>query len=77
VESPMRNIRMGKRGEGGRIGRGVATLGKVEEYFLEQMSPGDTCIFSGKVLRFEGIREKECLASQAFALDPKSPSDKG
>ncbi|RUM07085.1 ligase-associated DNA damage response DEXH box helicase [Rhizobium chutanense] len=77
VESPMLNIRMVKRGEGGRIGRGGATLGKVEEYFLEQLSPGDTFVFSGKVLRFEGIRENECLASQAFSLDPKIPSYAG
>ncbi|MGO6982733.1 ligase-associated DNA damage response DEXH box helicase [Rhizobium leguminosarum] len=77
VESPMLNIRMVKRGEGGRIGRGGATLGKVEEYFLEQLSPGDTFVFSGKVLRFEGIRENECLASQAFSLDPKIPSYNG
>jgi ATP-dependent Lhr-like helicase len=29
------------------------------------------------VLRFEGIRENECLASQAFSLDPKIPSYNG
>ncbi|MBO9631297.1 MAG: DNA ligase-associated DEXH box helicase, partial [Shinella sp.] len=77
VESPMLNLRMVKRGEGGRIGRGGATLGKVEEYFLEQLSPGDTFIFAGKVLRFEGIRENEALASQAFSMDPKIPSYAG
>nr|WP_113001234.1 ligase-associated DNA damage response DEXH box helicase [Rhizobium sp. Root1203] len=77
VESPMLNIRMVKRGEAGRIGRGGATLGKVEEYFLEQLSPGDTFIFAGKVLRFEGIRESECLVSQAYSLDPKIPSYAG
>ncbi|MEZ2131126.1 MULTISPECIES: ligase-associated DNA damage response DEXH box helicase [unclassified Sinorhizobium] len=77
VESPMLNIRLVKRGAGGKIGRGGASLGKVEEYFLEQLSPGDTFIFSGKVLRFEGIRENECLASQAFSMDPKIPSYAG
>ncbi|MDP9807643.1 ATP-dependent Lhr-like helicase [Rhizobium tibeticum] len=77
VESPMLNLRMVKRGEGGRLGRGGATLGKVEEYFLEQLSPGDTFIFAGKVLRFEGIRENEALASQAFSMDPKIPSYAG
>ncbi|OWK26532.1 hypothetical protein AJ87_05465 [Rhizobium yanglingense] len=74
VESPMLNIRMVKRGETGKIGRGGGTLGKVEEYFLEQLSAGDTFIFSGKVLRFEGIRENEALVSQAFSFDPKIPS---
>ncbi len=77
VESPMLNLKMVKRGEGGRIGRGGAVLGKMEEYFFEQLSPGDTFIFSGKVLRFEGIRENEALASQAFSLDPKIPSYAG
>ena len=67
VESPMLNLKMVKRGQGGRVGRGGATLGKVEEYFLEQLAPGDTFIFAGKVLRFEGIRENEALASQAFS----------
>jgi ATP-dependent Lhr-like helicase len=68
---------MVKRRPGGRIGRGGAALGKVEEYFTEQLSPGDTFIFSGKVLRFEGIRENECLASQAYSNDPKIPSYAG
>ncbi len=69
--------RMVKRGEKGRIGRGGATLGKVEEYFLEQLSPGDTFAFAGKVLRFEGIRENEALVSQGFSLDPKIPAYAG
>ncbi len=77
VESPMLNLKMVKRGAGGRIGRGGATLGKMEEYFFEQLSPGDTFIFSGKVLRFEGIRENEALASQAYSNDPKIPSYNG
>ncbi len=66
-----------KRNALGSLGRGGAPLGKVEEYFLEQLSPGDTFLFSGKVLRFEGIRENECLASQAFSMDPKIPSYAG
>ena len=77
VESPMLNLKMVKRGKDNRIGRGGATLGKMEEYFFEQLSPGDTFIFSGKVLRFEGIRENEALASQAFSNDPKIPSYNG
>ncbi|MFC3074832.1 ligase-associated DNA damage response DEXH box helicase [Shinella pollutisoli] len=77
VEMPMLNVRMVKRGARGAIGRGGASLGKVEEYFLEMLSPGDTFLFSGKVLRFEGIRENECLVSQAFSLDPKVPAYAG
>jgi len=77
VEMPMLNVRMVKRGAKGAVGRGGASLGKVEEYFLEMLSPGDTFLFSGKVLRFEGIRENECLVSQAFSLDPKVPAYAG
>ncbi|WP_454848101.1 ligase-associated DNA damage response DEXH box helicase [Rhizobium binxianense] len=77
VEEAMLNIRLVKRNALGSLGRGGATLGKVEEYFLEQLAPGDTFLFSGKVLRFEGIRENECLASQAFSMDPKIPSYAG
>ncbi|RVO73417.1 ligase-associated DNA damage response DEXH box helicase [Sinorhizobium medicae] len=77
VESPMLNIRMVKRNQRGSLGRGGMSLGKVEEYFLEMLSPGDTFLFSGKVLRFEGIRDNECLVSQAFSFDPKVPSYAG
>ncbi|MDI7862286.1 ligase-associated DNA damage response DEXH box helicase [Rhizobiaceae bacterium n13] len=77
VEEPMLNIRLVKRNALGSLGRGGMVLGKVEEYFVEQLSPSDTFLFSGKVLRFEGIRENECLASNAFSLDPKIPSYAG
>ncbi|WP_349437140.1 ligase-associated DNA damage response DEXH box helicase [Pararhizobium sp. A13] len=77
IESPMLNVRMVKRNARGSLGRGGMPLGKVEEYFLEMLSPGDTFLFSGKVLRFEGIRENECLVSQGYTLDPKVPSYAG
>lgn len=77
VEMPMLNVRLVKRNHLGSIGRGGMTLGKVEEYFTESLSPGDTFLFSGKVLRFEGIRESECLVSNAFSQDPKIPAYAG
>ena len=77
IESPMLNVRLVKRNARGSLGRGGMSLGKVEEYFLEMLSPGDTFLFSGKVLRFEGIRENECLVSQGYTLDPKVPSYAG
>ncbi|MCA0256349.1 MAG: ligase-associated DNA damage response DEXH box helicase [Proteobacteria bacterium] len=75
VESPMLNVRMVK--SGGKARFGGMMLGKVEEYFLEQLVQGDTFLFSGKVLRFEGIRENECLVSPAFSFDPKIPAYAG
>ncbi|MDO9416296.1 ligase-associated DNA damage response DEXH box helicase [Pararhizobium sp.] len=77
IEMPMLNLRMVKHTARGSLGRGGAALGKVEEYFVEQLSQGDTFLFAGKVLRFEGIRESEALVSQAYTLDPKVPSYAG
>ncbi|OJH59128.1 helicase-related protein, partial [Agrobacterium pusense] len=77
VEAAELNVRMVKRNAKGTVGRGGMSLGKVEEYFLEQLVQGDTFLFAGKVLRFEGIRENECLVSQAFSMDPKIPSYAG
>lgn len=77
IEAAELNVRMVKRNDRGTLGRGGMSLGKVEEYFLEQLVHGDTFVFSGKVLRFEGIRENECLASQASSMDPKIPSYAG
>ncbi len=77
VEMPMLNVRLVKRNHLGSIGRGGMTLGKVEEYFFEQLTQGDTFLFSGKVLRFEGIRDNECLVSNAFSVDPKIPAYAG
>jgi ATP-dependent helicase Lhr and Lhr-like helicase len=76
IEAPSLNVRLVKSGRG-MNSAGGPVLGKVEEYFLEMLTPGDTFLFSGKVLRFEGIRESECLVSNAFTLDPKIPSYAG
>ena len=77
VEATELNVRLVKRNAAGTVGRGGMSLGKVEEYFLEQLVQGDTFLFAGKVLRFEGIRENECLVSNAFSLDPKIPAYAG
>lgn len=77
VEAPMLNVRMISRKNGRTGGRGGPPLGQVEEYFLETLAPGDTFLFSGKILRFEGIRENECLVSQAWNQDPKVPAYAG
>ncbi|MFB9950058.1 ligase-associated DNA damage response DEXH box helicase [Rhizobium puerariae] len=76
VEATELNVRLVRRNNGS-LGRGGLSLGKVEEYFLEQLVQGDTFLFAGKVLRFEGIRENECLVSSAFSLDPKIPAYAG
>ncbi len=52
-------------------------LGEVEEYFIEQLAPGDTFVFAGEVLRFEGLRETDAIVTRAHASDPKVPAYEG
>jgi ATP-dependent helicase Lhr and Lhr-like helicase len=76
IESPVLNVRLVRKGRGA-MGRGGPVLGQVEEYFLETMKQGDTFMFGGRVLRFEGIHENECLASEARSEDPRIPAYAG
>jgi ATP-dependent Lhr-like helicase len=76
VESPMLNVRYVRSGRGA-VSRGGPVLGKIEEYFIEMLAPGDTFLFAGKTLRLEGIRENECFVSNAAAEDAKVPSYAG
>ena len=72
VEMNSLNIRMTGKNKG-TARRGGATLGKIEEGFLETLEPGDTFMFSGMTLRYEGIRDNECHVSKAEGFDPKVP----
>ncbi len=53
---------------GGRV------LGEVDEYFIEQLRPGDAFVLAGEVLRFEGMSETEAFVTRASARDPIIPS---
>ena len=72
IEVPALTVRYVREGRG-MVARGGPALGKIEEAFLETLVPGDTFLFSGKVLRFEGIRENECFVSNAPGKDAKVP----
>ena len=83
VEAPAITLRLGKprrRSDGTsmsgatRMGR---KLGSVEEWFIEQLAPGDTFLFGGEVLRFEGMAETEALVTRAPGEDVKVPSWNG
>jgi ATP-dependent helicase Lhr and Lhr-like helicase len=68
VESPLLRV---------RLGRGPV-LGEFEEYFAQTLVPGDTFIFAGQRLRFEGIREIEVICSRAKGDEPpKVPAYEG
>ncbi|WP_187277387.1 ligase-associated DNA damage response DEXH box helicase [Methylobacterium sp. WL103] len=53
-------------------------LGEIEEDFADTLTPGDTFLFAGEVLRFEGLAEDEAMATRAGpGTDPAIPSYAG
>lgn len=53
-------------------------LGQIEEYFIEGLTPGDTFLFAGEVLRFLSVRETDALVVRApGAENPSIPSYAG
>jgi ATP-dependent Lhr-like helicase len=80
VEATMIKVRLGRgsRARPGTVLPRGRLLGEIEEYFAETMTPGDTFVFAGEVLRYEGISEDEVLATRApSGTDPKVPSYAG
>jgi ATP-dependent Lhr-like helicase len=89
VEAEMLDVRLAHRArEGARPGvpspAGPAPLtpgrilGRIEEYFIEGLTPGDTFIFAGQMLRFIGTRETDALVVRAAGEEnPKIPSYAG
>ncbi len=85
VEAPMVKVRLTRsaaRARGaGRAARpamlGGRILGEIEEWMVDQLSPGDTFLFAGQVLRFEGLHETEALVTRATASEPMVPSWQG
>ena len=76
IESEMLDVRLARRaadrrGAGRTVvaarARGAAPmmpgrrLGQIEEYFIETLTPGDTFLFAGQMLRFVGVAETDVL----------------
>lgn len=59
-----------------RLNRGPI-LGEVEEYFVMGLNPGDTFLFAGRLLRFNGLKETTVQASPATGDAPKIPAYAG
>jgi ATP-dependent helicase Lhr and Lhr-like helicase len=64
-------------GSTGVIARGGRLLGEIEEAFIEGLSPADTFVFSGEVVRYEALVEDQVYVSRANDKDPKVPSYMG
>ena len=78
VEADMIKVRLVRsRASGAMISRGGRLLGEVEEYFIETLTPGDTFVFAGEILKFEALVEDEVYVSRSTATDPKVPAYEG
>jgi ATP-dependent Lhr-like helicase len=79
VEDEMLKVRLAhaKRRLGKRVVVGGRVLGEVEEWFLSQLTAGDTFIFAGEILRFEGLDEFGALATRSNDREPMIPSYQG
>ncbi|MEX2407868.1 MAG: DNA ligase-associated DEXH box helicase, partial [Rhodovibrionaceae bacterium] len=67
VEAPVVKVRL----------RGGRTLGEVEEYFVNGLVPGDSFLFAGQLLVFEGLRENAAIARRGGTGEPKIPAYAG
>jgi ATP-dependent helicase Lhr and Lhr-like helicase len=68
------NVKVASRRAGGKQMIGGRKIGEAEEWYFEQMSPGDTFVFAGQVWAFQGITGTDALVSAATDKDPKIPS---
>ena len=70
------NVRVASRRGGGgtRAWVGGRKVGEAEEWYFEQLTPGDTFLFAGQVWAFQGITGTDALVTHAHDKDPKIPS---
>ena len=61
VEAPMLKVRLRATARAAGALGGGRVLGEIEEYFIEQLERGDTFVFAGEVVRFEGLRDTRGL----------------
>ena len=52
-------------------GRGGKPLGEIEEAFAATLTPGDTFLMGGQVVRYEGLREMTVEVSRSSSKKPK------
>lgn len=68
VEAAKLKVKRIRRGNQGKV------VGEVEEYFAQQLTPGDSFLFNGEVLIFDGIRDMQVHAKPGKNKEPKIPS---
>jgi ATP-dependent helicase Lhr and Lhr-like helicase len=67
VEAPMIRVRI----------KGRRVLGELEEFFIAGLTPGDTFMFGGQVVRFEAVRNGVAVVVPSKGGDPQVPSYMG
>ncbi|CAN5302573.1 ligase-associated DNA damage response DEXH box helicase [soil metagenome] len=69
------NVRVAsRRGGASKQLIGGRKVGEAEEWYFEQLTPGDTFIFAGQVWAFQGINGADALVTHSTDKDPKIPS---
>ena len=78
-KSPLRPSGTSPASGGGsrRAVRAGLKLGEMEEYFLSTLTPGDTFLFAGEVLRLVGVDGMDALVVRAASEQPAIPSYNG
>ncbi len=75
----MIRVRMGRPVKAGApaTARGGRILGEMEEYFIEQLVPGDAFVFAGQILEFLTMRDNEAWVTRSNATEATVPSYDG
>lgn len=74
IESTMITVRFGQRSGTGQIRSSGRKLGQIEDYFAENLTPGDTFLFGGEIVKFEAMQKNEVIVSRASqSSTPKIP----
>ncbi|MEL6323297.1 MAG: ligase-associated DNA damage response DEXH box helicase [Pseudomonadota bacterium] len=63
----------GKGASEARVMTAGRKLGEIEEYFIETLTPGDTFLFAGEVLRFLGMDDENVLTARTTDATPAIP----
>ena len=67
----------GKTAERRKAVRAGRKLGEIEEYFIGTLSPGDSFLFAGEILRLLGIENDQVLVTRSKSDKPAIPSYNG
>ena len=75
------NVRLAHAGKGQRGGRkpmqAGRKLGEIEEHFIEGLTPGDTFLFAGQILRLISVEGEDALVVRTTDTKPAIPAYNG